>query len=328
MRRTSVGLLLTFTCLTCWAPLAADAQQPAKVASIGYLSVVGNLQLSFAEAFRQELRTLGWVEGQNLAIESRSAEGQPERLPALAAELVQLKVDVLVTFPLLAAQAAKHATTTIPIVVINAADPVGTGLVASLARPGGNITGLSSMDTDLSGKRLALLKEAVPTLSRVAVLWNATDRAMTLRFEQMQVAARALGVTLHPLGVHNATDIDGALAAMTQERPDALFMIVDVLTNVHSRRIVDFAAQQQLPTMFETRRPVAAGGLMAYGPSFEAQHRRAAYYVDRILRGTKPADLPVEQPMKLELVLNLKTAQALGLTLPPSILFQADEVIK
>jgi putative ABC transport system substrate-binding protein len=286
MQLAPVGLLLTFTFLTCCAPRAADAQQPAKVARIGYLSVVGNLQLAFAEAFRHELRALGWIEGQNLVIESRSAEGKPERLPTLAAELVQRQVDVLVTFPLLAAKAAKDATTTIPIVMINAADPVGTGLVASLARPGGNITGLSSMDTDLSGKRLALLKEAVPTLSRVAVLWNATDRAMTLRFEQLHVAAQALGVTLHPLGVHKATDIDGALAAMTQERPDALFMIVDVLTNVHSQRIVDFAAQHQLPTMFETRRPMAAGGLMGYGPSFEAQYRRAAYYVDRILRPT------------------------------------------
>ena len=328
MQLTPIKLLVTFTLLTCWAPLAADAQQPTKVAIIGYLSVAGELQVPFAEAFQQELRALGWVEGQNIALESRSAEGQPERLPALAAELVQRKVDVLVTFPFLAAQAAKHATTTIPIVMINAADPVGTGLVASLARPGGNITGMSSMDTDLSGKRLALLKEAVPTLSRVAVLWNATDRAMTLRFEQIQVAARALGVTLSPLGVHNATDIDGALAAMTQEPPDALFMIVDVLTNVHSRRIVDFAAQHQLPTMFETRRPVVAGGLMAYGPSFADQHRRAAYYVDRILKGTKPADLPVEQPMKLELIINLKRAQALGLTMPPSLLLQADEVIQ
>jgi putative ABC transport system substrate-binding protein len=319
---------VTFTLLTCWAPLAANAQPPTQVARIGYLSVAGELQRPFAEAFRHELRALGWVEGQNILIESRSAEGKPERLPALAAELVQRQVDVLVTFPLLAAQAAKQATTTIPIVMINAADPVGTGLVASLARPGGNITGLSSMDTDLSGKRLALLKEAVPTLSRVAVLWNATDRAMTLRFEQLQGAAQVLGVTLHPLGVHNATDIDGALAAMTQERPDALFMIVDVLTNVHSQRIVDFAAQYQLPTMFETRRPVAAGGLMAYGPSFADQHRRAAYYVDRILKGTKPADLPVEQPMKFELVINLKRAQALGLTMPPSLLLQADEVIQ
>ena len=168
--------------------------------------------------------------------------------------------------------------------MITAAAPAGMGLAASLARPGGNITGLSSMDTDLSGKRLALLKETVPTLSRMAVLWKATDRAMTLRFEQLQVAAQALGVTLHPLGVRNATDIDGALAALTQERPDALFMIVDVLTNVHSRRIVDCAAQHQLPTMFETRRPVAAGGLMAYGPSFEARHRRAAYYFRQHLK--------------------------------------------
>jgi putative ABC transport system substrate-binding protein len=227
-----------------------------------------------------------------------------------------------------AAQAAKQATTTIPIVIVNAGDPVGTGLVASLARPGGNITGISGLATDLSGKRLELLKEAVPTLSRVAVLWNAADRGMTLRFEEMQAAARALGVTLQPLGVRDATDVDSAFAALTQERPDALFMITDVLTVFHTRRIVDFVAQSQLPTMFEYRGPVAMGGLMSYGPSLADQHRRAATYVDKILKGAKPADLPVEQPMKFELVLNLKAAQSLGLTLPPATLFQADEVIR
>jgi putative ABC transport system substrate-binding protein len=237
-------------------------------------------------------------------------------------------VDVIVTFPTNAARAAKHATTMIPIVMAAADDPVRTGLVASLARPGGNLTGLSSFGPDLSGKRLELLKEAVPTLARIAVLWNAADSGMTLRFQQMEVAALALSQTVYPLGVHEATQVDSALAALPQERPDALFVITDVLTVRHHARIVDFAVKHQLPTIFEYREPVVAGGLMAYGPSQADLHRRAAYYVGRILKGVKPADLPVEQPMKFELVLNLKTAKELGLTLPATLLFQADEVIK
>jgi putative ABC transport system substrate-binding protein len=207
-------------------------------------------------------------------------------------------------------------------------DPVRTGLVASLARPGGNMTGVSSFGPDLSGKRLELLKEAVPALSRIAVLWNAADSGMTLRFEQMQVAALVLGQTVSPLGVHEATQVESALAAMTQERPDALFVITDVLTARHWGRIVEFAAKHQLPTLFEYREPVVAGGLIAYGPSQADLHRRAAYYVDRILKGAKPADLPVEQPMRIELVINVKTAKELGLTLPSTLLFQADEVIR
>jgi putative ABC transport system substrate-binding protein len=320
---SAVGVLITCTFVILAAPPAA-AQQPVK--RIGYLAQITRAPL--VEAFRQGLRELGYREGQNLAIEFRDAEGQPARLPALAAELVQLNVDVIVAFPTNSARAAKQATTMIPIVMAGADDPVRTGLVASLARPGGNMTGVSNFGPDLSGKRLELLKEAVPTLSRIAVLWNAADSGMTLRFEQMQVAALALGKTVYPLGVHDATQVDSALATMTQERPDALFVITDVLTARHNGRIVDFAAQNQLPTIFEYREPVVAGGLIAYGPSQADLHRRAAYYVDRILKGAKPADLPVEQPMRLELVINVKTAQALGLTIPPSVLFQADEVIK
>jgi ABC-type uncharacterized transport system substrate-binding protein len=321
---SAVGVFITLTFVILAAPLTAPAQQPVK--RIGYLAQVTRAPL--VEAFRQGLGELGYHEGQNLAIEFRDAEGKPERLPALAAELVQLNVDVLVTFPTNAARAAKQATTSIPIVMAAADDPVRTGLVASLARPGGNITGLSNFGPDLSGKRLELLKEAVPTLSRLAVLWNAADSGMTLRFKQMEVAALALGQTMYPLGVHDATQVDSALAAMTQERPDALFVITDVLTARHWARIAEFAATHQLPTLFEYREPVVAGGLMAYGPSQAALHRRAAYYVDRILKGTKPADLPVEQPTKFELVLNLKTAQALGITLPPTLLILTDEVIK
>jgi putative ABC transport system substrate-binding protein len=296
------------------------------VKRIGYLAQVTRAPL--VEAFRQELHQLGYREGQNLTIAFRDAEGKPERLPALAAELVQMNVDVIVTFPTNAARAAKQATTSIPIVMAAADDPVRTGLVASLARPGGNLTGLSSFGLDLSGKRLELLKEAVPALARIAVLWNAADSGMTFRFQQMEVAAQVLRQTVYPLGVHNATQVDSALAALTQERPDALFVITDVLTVRHHAQIVDFAATHQLPTLFEYREPVVAGGLIAYGPSQADLHRRAAYYVDRILKGTKPTDLPVEQPMKFELVLNLKTAQALGLTIPLTVLFQADEIIR
>ena len=321
---SAVGVFVTLTFVLLAAPPAAPAQQPVK--RIGYLAQITRAPL--VEAFRQGLRELGYHEGQNLTIEFRDAAGQPERLPVLAAELVQLHVDVIVTFPTNAARAAKQATTSIPIVMAAADDPVRTGLVASLARPGGNITGLSNFGPDLSGKRLELLKEAVPTLARIAVLWNAADSGMTLRFEQMQVAALALGRTVYPLGVHDATQVDSALAAMTQERPDALFVITDVLTARHNGRIVDFAAKHQLPTIFEYREPVVAGGMMAYGPSQADLHRRAAYYVDRILKGAKPADLPVEQPMRIELVINVKTAKELGLTLPSTLLFQADEVIR
>jgi putative ABC transport system substrate-binding protein len=307
---------------------AAEAQPAGKVARIGYLSLQGEGPSPDTQAFQQGLRDLGYVDGTNLVTAFRFAVGQPERLPDLAAELVRLQVDVFVTYGRPATRAAAAASPTTPIVMLGIGDPVGAGLVASLARPGGNITGLSTLATDLSGKRLELLKEALPTLARVAVLWNAADPAMTRYYTQTQAAAQALGVALQPLGVRDAADIDGALAAMTQERPDALFMIADVLTTRHSRRIVDFATQRQLPTMFEGRGLVAAGGLMAYGPSYAEQHRRATYYVDRILKGTKPADLPVEQPMKLNLVLNRKTAQALGLTLSPTLLFQADEVLQ
>jgi putative tryptophan/tyrosine transport system substrate-binding protein len=282
----SIGLLVTLALGFLVAPLASQAQPPAKVARIGYLSAVGGAGSPLVEAFRQGLRELGYVEGHNIAIEFRAAEGERDRLPALAAELVQRPVDVLVARSTDAAQAAKNMTTTVPIVMVVDADPVATGLVASLARPGGNLTGLTTVATGLGSKRLELLKEAVPSLSRVAVLW------------------------------------------------DALFMITDVLTRPYTRQVVDFAAKRQLPTMFEGKDPVAAegpvaaGGLMSYGSSLTDQLRRAASYVDRILKGAKPADLPVEQPMTFQLVINLKTAQALGLTIPPTLLFQADEVIR
>ena len=324
---SAVGCTVTLTLSLLAAPLAADAQPSAKVARIGYLSPAGGAGSPLAEAFRQGLRELGYVEGHNIALEFRVVT-RGDQLPALAAELVQLPVDVLVAQSSAAARAVKNTTTTIPIVMVSSGDPVATGLVASLARPGGNLTGLTGLATELSGKRLELLREAMPSLARVAVLWNAGDAAMTHTFRGIQAAAPALGMTVQPLGVQEAKDIDSAIVAMTAERPDALFMISDVLTRGHTQQVVDFAAQRQLPTLFEGRGPVAAGGLMSYGPSVTDLHRRAAYYVDRILKGAKPGDLPMEQPMKFELVINLKTAQALGLTIPPTLLFQADEVIK
>ena len=324
---SAVGWIVTLTLSFLAAPLVeADAQPSAKVATIGYLSLAGSVPL--AEAFRQGLQDLGYVEGKTIAIVYRSAEGKPERLPALAAELVQLPVDVIVATTGLGAQAAKNTTTTIPIVMVSGADPVAIGLVTSLARPGGNITGLSLMNAELAGKQLQLLKEATASLARVAVLWNARDAVMTNIFSEIQTAAPGLGVTVQPLGVQEAKDIDSAIATMTEERPDALFMITDVLTSKFTRQVVDFAAQHQLPTMFQSSGPVAEGGLMYYGPSSTDAYRRAAYYVDRILKGAKPGDLPVEQPTKFELVVNLKTAKALGITIPPTLLMLADKVIE
>jgi putative tryptophan/tyrosine transport system substrate-binding protein len=310
------------------APFGSDAEPPTTVARIGLLSLFGDAQSPVVEAFRQGLRELGHVEGQNTSIEYRWAEGNPHRLADFAAELVRRKVDVIVASRTLAIRAAKTATTATPIVMVAAGDPVGTGLVTTLARPGGNLTGLATLTTELSGKRLELLKEAVPHLSHVAVLWNSADSAMALKFAEMQVAAQALGITLQHLGVRDASDVDWALTMMTQHRPEALFMITDMLDTLQRGRLLDFAAANRLPVMYELQELVQEGGLMAYGPSLSDQFRRAAVYVHKILQGAEPAALPVEQPTRIELVINLKTAAALGLTIPPSLLFQADEVIR
>jgi putative ABC transport system substrate-binding protein len=290
---------------------------------IGVLSPGCHPPSTALDLFLQGLRDRGYVEGQNLAIEWRYSEGKAERFADLAADLVHLQVDVIVAMSTPAALAAQRATQTIPIIMVYVADPVGTGLVASLARPGGNLTGVSDMATDLSAKRLELLKEAVPTLSRMAVLWNAADPGMVLRFREIEAAAKVLGVTLQSLAVRDPQDFERAFTAMTRERPDALFVVAEVLTLTHRCQVLDFAAQNRLPAMYEFGVFAQDGGLMAYGPTLADTFQRGAYYVDRILKGTRPADLPVEQPMNFELVINLKAAEALGLTLPPDLLVLA-----
>ncbi len=312
------------------APLAAEAQPAGKVPRIGILPP-GPIseRVHLWEAFRQGLRELGYVEGQNLALVFPSVEVRRELLPHLAAELVSLKVDVIVAAGLVGAQAATEATKTIPIVMVAvAADPVGTGLVASLARPGGNITGLTLISSELSGKRLELLKTVVPRVSRIAVLSNPTAAASALQMKETEVAARVLGVQLQPLEVRGPDDFETAFQAATKAGAGALITLDDALIFTHRARTVKLAAKSQLPAIYGYREFVDAGGLMSYAANLVDMYRRAAVYVDKILKGAKPADLPVEQPMKFELVINLKTAKALGITFPPSLLLRADQVIE
>jgi ABC-type uncharacterized transport system substrate-binding protein len=280
------------------------------------------------EAFRQQLRELGYVEGHTIAIEYRFAEGKSEPLPALAAELVHLPVDILVTWGSAAVRAAQHATSTIPIVIGAALDPVAQGLVASYARPGGNITGVASAPVGVQGKTVQVLTEALPGLSRVAILWSSANPAHTLMVQEAQGAAQRLGLQTQLLDVREASALDGAFAAMARERAEALVVLNEQLFLTHRTRLAELTGAHRLPTIYGNREYVQAGGLMAYGTNFRANFRRAAIYVDKILKGANPADLPMEQPMNFELVVNLKTAEALGLTLPSSILFQADEVIR
>jgi len=311
------------------APLAVEAQVPAKVFRIGFLAT--NTPAATAprlEAFRQGLRDLGYVEGRNIAIEYRWAEGRVERLPDFAVELVGLKVDVIVALSTPDALAAKKATRTIPIVFVTAGDPVGSGLVAGIARPGGNVTGLSLLAPEIVARQLQLLKEAVPKVSRVAVLSNPANPYTALLVKETEAAARSLGVRVQLVGVRGADALDDAFSAIAKERPGALFVLFDPLLFGQRTRIAEFANKNRLPAMYAHREYAEAGGLMAYGSDLRDNFRRAATYVDKILRGAKPADLPVEQPTKFELVINLKTAKALGLTIPPSLLQRADEVIQ
>jgi putative ABC transport system substrate-binding protein len=312
------------------APRAAEGQQAKKVYRIGYLSGGSSTAPQhLIEAFRQGLSELGWVERRNIVIDYRFAEGRLDRLPDLAAELVQLKVDVIVAAPTPPAVAAKNATGAIPIVMISANDPVGQGLIASLARPGGNVTGSSySVSQEIYGKQLGLLTELVPKVRRVAVLSNPAAPSLVPAIGAVKIAARSLGVQLQFLEARGPNEFDGAFAAMAKEHAGALLVLTDPVFSLHRTRLADLAAKSRLPAAYTNRLPVEAGGLMSYGPSFPDLWRRAASYVDKILKGAKPGDLPVEQPTKFELVINLKTAKALGLTIPPSLLGRADEVIQ
>jgi putative tryptophan/tyrosine transport system substrate-binding protein len=309
--------------------LSVEAQQAKKVPRVGVLWLYSPAIASpFAEAFRQGLRELGYVEGKNIVIEYRHAEGKYDRLPSLAAELVRLNVDIIVTASTQAAQAGQQATRSIPIVMTVVSDPVESGLVGSLARPGGNVTGLSLMHPELSGKRLELLKEVVPKLSRVAVLSNLSNPIIPPLLRETEAAARAVGVQLQVVEVRGPIELDSAFGAMTRDRAGALVVLPDGTFQNERRRIAALAAKGRLPTMYAWREAVDDGGLMAYGASVPDILRRAATYVDKILKGTKPADLPVEQPLKFELVINLKTAKQIGLTVPQSVLYRADKVIR
>ena len=308
------------------ASLVAAAQQTLKAPRIGVLAT--SQSSPYVAAFRQGLRELGYAEGQNLVIEWRQTEGKSERLTDLATELVRFKVEVIVTTGAQQTRAAQQATRTVPIVMAVSGDPVASGFVASLARPGGNITGLTNLSRELSAKRLELLKQAVPRVSRVVVLADMDVPGSAAQLEETQVAARALGLELRTLNVRTPDDFDQAFRAATEWRADALLAFPSPLVNDQRARIVNLAAKVRLPASYPTREHAEAGGLMAYGPSYSDLFRRAAYFVDRILKGANPADLPVEQPTKFELVVNLKTAKALGLTLLPSLLLRADQVIQ
>jgi putative ABC transport system substrate-binding protein len=310
------------------APVASEAQPPGRVYRIGWLSNVSPTALGKGtEVFRLTFRELGYVEGQNLVIEFRWSD-VPDRLSEFATELVRLKIDAIVAIGPPAIRAAKRATDAVPIVMMTSGDPIGLGFVGSLARPGENLTGVSFLGEELSGKLLELLKQAVPTISRVAVLWNPTNGAHAGYWRDVQAAARALGVTLQSLEVQGFEDLERAFGRATRERADGLLLMLDPLFTANSRLIADFATRTRLPVIYGLRQLAEAGGLMAYGPSSPEMARLAVSYLDKILKGAKPTDLPVEQPTKFELVVNLKTAKALGLTIPQSVLLRADEVIQ
>jgi len=306
-------------------PLAAHAQQPGKVWRMGFIA---HGHESFYDALFEGLREYGYEEGRNLIVERRYAQGQAERFKEFAAEMVRLNVDIIIVVTTPAALAVKKATTTIPIVHPNAIDPLNTGLIASLAHPGGNLTGGAQLTAEVSAKRLEILKRVVPRLSRVAALWNPANPALVFSWKETQGAARALGVTLQSHEVQGPKDFAAAFAMTADERPDALLVLQDAVTMQQRNEIIDFAIQKRLPSMFQEKGWAVAGGLMSYGENLPSMYRRAAYFVDRIFKGAKPADLPVEQATKFDMVLNLKTAKAIGLTIPDSVLVLADEVIE
>jgi putative ABC transport system substrate-binding protein len=308
-------------------PLAARAQSPAgKIYRLGIL-YPGKPPEPLVDVLRERLKELGYREGHNIVYEYRWAEGKPDRFVELAKELVDLKVDVITTLTTPAAIAAKNVTKTIPIVFAGVGDPVGAAVVPSLSHPGGNVTGISILATELSGKRLEILKEIVPNAAPVAMFWNDTNPGMVLRAHESQNAADRLDLNLQSIGVHDLISFDAAFATINSKQFNALLTLVDPFTREHRQRIVDFAAKRRLPAIYESREFVDAGGLVSYGPSFPVLQRRVADYVSMIFKGSKPGDIPVEQPTKFELIINLKTARALGLTIPPTVLERADELI-
>jgi putative ABC transport system substrate-binding protein len=321
-RRTFCSMLLAL-------PFSAQAQQPAKIPRIGFL-VTSALSANLARtaAFRQGLRDLGYVDGKNIVIEWRYAEGKADRLPSLAAELLRLEVNLIVTAGASSTQAAKEATTTVPIVMAQDADPVATGVVASLARPGGNITGLSSLAPELSGKQLELLKENIPRVSRVAVFGNSTRPGNAQALREIEIAAKAFGIKLQYLDVLSSKDIESAFRAASKGRAQAVLMLGNPVATSQRTQITDLAAKNRLPAIYDRPEFVEDGGLMTYSVSQNDLFRQAATYVDKILKGRTPADLPVEQPIKFEFIINLKAAKQIGLTIPPNVLVRADKVIK
>ena len=306
----------------------AEAQQPKKLFRIGLLTGSTLAPSSSPASIEQGLVKLGYVEGQNVAFERRSANGQMDRLPELAAELARIPLDVIVTLSFPAALAAKQATSTIPIVISGAGDPVATGLVASFARPGGNVTGVSALETELSGKRVDLLKETFPRMASVAVLWNSADRGMTLKFGELERAAQGLRVTVHALAVREPKDFDSAFSEMIRKRTDALFVITDILTVLNRTHLLELATKNRMPAMYENSSYTDAGGLMAYGPNQSDTLQTILHQVDKILKGTKPSEIPIEQPIRFEFTINSRTANQIGVKIPPNVLARADRVIK
>ena len=322
-------IVVAFTLSVLITPSASQAQHRGHVPRVGYLGTSSaSLEPELVKAFREGLRDRGYVEGQNIVIEYRWAEGNYQRFPDLVADLVKLKVDLILTTGTPGALAAKRATQTIPIVMAFTGDAVATGLVSSLARPGGNLTGLTAMNPDLEGKRLEILRELLPKLVTVVVLLNTSNPFSAIQAEQTKISARALGIQLQPIELQRPEDFKDAFARVARQRPDAITMVADRFLLAHRTQIVDFIAKTRLPAMYPYRDFVVAGGLMSYAPSYEDLIRRSATYVDKILRGAKPSDLPIEQPTKFELLVNLKAAKALGVVIPPSILLRADQVVE
>ena len=322
-----IGFIITLGILL--GSLAAQAQQTGNAYRVGFLgNSTAALEANLVGPFREGLRDLGYVEGRNVLIEYRWAEGKYDRFPALIGELLALKVAVIVTAGTPATLAVKKATTSVPLVMLAVGDPVGTGIVPSLSHPGGNITGLTAISTEMDAKRLELLREVVPSVSYIALLWNAASPLQVLAEKQVQAAAQVLRMRVLSLGVKTEEEIKSALAVMARERPDALLVLADRLLLHHRALIMDFATRHRLPGVHAYRELVEAGGLMSLGPSYADMHKRAAYFVDRILKGAKPGDLPVERPRTFELVINLKVAKALGLTIPQSVLLRGTEIIQ